>query len=102
MAAGGEIAAFLPFLFLQLDIAVLLLLAHLPQQDAEAVSGGVLRSQGDEDELHAHFAQLGESHGIRVVEPLEARRPVEGETRLWEAAADLVAELAHWSAVAGG
>src|SRR5258708_2505247 len=64
-----------------------------------AVPCGVPRAKRDEDELDAHFAQLGERHRLRVVEPFERRSPVEGETRIRKALLDLLGEGLDGAAV---
>src|SRR3954463_12283332 len=101
MAARREIRTVLPLFLLQLDVPVLLLRGHRLQQRAQSVSRRVLRAQRDEDERHAHVAEFGEGHRVLVLVPLETRRPVERELRLWETLVDLARELLHRPTVRG-
>ena len=69
----GEVGLLSPLLLLKLDVAVLLGLRHVLEQDAEAVGAGVLSAEGYEDEADIHLAELGEGDGIGLVVPLEGR-----------------------------
>src|SRR5437879_6987153 len=62
---------------------------------------GMLDCERDEDEAHAEQAQLIPGDRVFLVEPLERRRVVEGESRLREPLADLGAERFRRSALRG-
>src|SRR4051812_37478216 len=88
MALRWEVSVIVPLLLLQLDVSLLLVRAHFLQQHADAMGVRMLRAQSDEKELHAEVRQVSELHGIRIIEPLEARRIVEREIRLRKALPD--------------
>src|SRR5688572_1951597 len=92
VALGRHVLAGRPFLALQVDVRLLLRLLHALEQVRQAERRRVLRAQRDEHELVAELAELREGDRIGVVEPLERARPVEGEPRLREAAADSIGE----------
>src|SRR6266508_3313640 len=77
VAARRDVIADLPLLLLELDVGLLLLVFQPLEQLGEAVAGGVLRREGDEEEPVPEVAELGEGDRVGVVEPLERRRPVE-------------------------
>src|SRR6266545_6897621 len=92
VALARQILSVRPFLPLQLDVRLLLLLVHALQQRGQSVRHRVLRTKGDEDEAVPQLAELREGDRIRIVEPLERARPVEGKAGIREAPVHLVGE----------
>src|SRR5207253_2798742 len=85
-----------PFHSLERDVRTLLLLSEALKELRERVAHRVLRGERDEEELVSKRAELGEGDRIRVVEPLERARPVEGELRGRETSAEMSALPAMW------
>src|SRR5207244_12715692 len=79
VALRRDVVALMPFLALERDVGVLLLVAQALEQLREFVAVGVLSGERDEEELVAELAELREGDRVGIVEPLEGRRPVEGE-----------------------
>src|SRR5947207_3553524 len=82
MALRRTVCSVGPLLALKFDVALFLFLRHSLEQTAQPIPGRVLSTQRDENKFHAHLAKFCEADGIRIVVPLERRRPVESETRL--------------------
>src|SRR5207237_9048228 len=73
MRARRDVDAISELATLELDVALLLALGHRGQERGEAVAGGVLAAEGDEDEPEAEVAQLRERQRVGIHEPLERR-----------------------------
>src|SRR6266542_2424008 len=86
VALARQILSRRPFLPLQLDVRLLLRLAHALQQRGQPVRHRVLRAERD---------------GVGIVEPLERARPVERETRIGKATVDLIGEALDGLALRG-
>src|SRR5205823_3189143 len=89
VAARREIALGRPLLALERDVGLLVVLGKALKKRADAVAGGVLGGERDEEEADAEIGDLVEPEWVRLVLPLERRGVVEGEARLREALADL-------------
>src|SRR5262249_23182969 len=82
-------------------ISLFLMESHLLKQHADTMRIRVLCAQSDEEELYTEVGEVSELHGVRVIEPLEARRIIESKMRIGKTLLDFVAEL-FYRATSGG
>src|ERR1700694_430552 len=101
VAARGNVGVGSPLLALQRHVALLLVVFEVVEQARHAVSGCVLQRERDEDEPDAKFAEVVPGDRILLVVPLERRRVVEGEPRLWKSLSNLRAKLLSRRALRG-